>query len=384
MKTSGRRGRGALVSYATLTNANEFLMFPATDLRIFVKGTQLDAGLKVDDGQWHHVCVTWSSNGGNWVYYDNGAEYTSGSGLESGKCITGGGTLLLGQEQDEVGGGFHPLQCLIGRITGFNLWSKALSGDEVAAVFNDCAIGGDIFAWNVADLEIRGDVNEIEGDFCDEPAIPQESDEAGQTLELTSSDTYVGVLRQMPQLSALTSCIWVKTSGPGTKATLVSYAASTHHNEFLMYPAGGLKIFVKGCQVTAGLKVDDDQWHHVCVTWSSNGGNWIYYDNGAKYTYGSGLASGKSITGGGTLILGQEQDEVGGGLDPSQALIGSITGFNFWSNALSGDEVAAVFNDCSIGGDIFAWNVEDLEITGDVTEINVDFCACVLPDLTIA
>ncbi|XP_070546534.1 uncharacterized protein [Ptychodera flava] len=277
-------------------------------------------------------------------------------------------------EQDKVGGGFDASQALIGSITGFNLWSRALNNDEIAAVWKDCSIGGDIFAWNVADFNISGDVTETKGNFCDKPAVHKQSEEAGQTLELTSADTYVSALGQIPALAALTSCIWVKTSADGAKATLVSYAASTHDNEFLLYTTSGLKIFVKGTKKTTDLKVDDGKWHHVCVTWTSNGGTWIYYDNGAQYTSGSGLQSGKTITGGGSLILGQEQDKVGGGLDASQALLGSITGFSLWSRTLSGDEVAEVFNDCSIGGDVFAWGVSDLYIGGDVLRISDGMC----------
>ncbi|XP_070552451.1 neuronal pentraxin-2-like [Ptychodera flava] len=124
-------------------------MDPAASLMLYVKGTQLSADLNVADGQWHHVCATWSSNGGNWAYYDNGAVFRTGSGLRSGDTITGGGIITLGQEQDEVGGKLDPTQALIGSITGFNLWSRVLSSDEVAAVFNDCSIGGDVFSWDL-------------------------------------------------------------------------------------------------------------------------------------------------------------------------------------------------------------------------------------------
>ncbi|XP_070546514.1 neuronal pentraxin-1-like [Ptychodera flava] len=146
-------------------------MYRTSGLYIFVKGKSKSTDLKVNDGQWHHVCVTWSSNGGNWMYYDNGAPYTSGSGLQSGKCITGGGSIMLGQEQDSVGGGLDPSQALLGRITGFNLWSRALSGDEVAEVFKDCSIGGDVFTWDLSDLTITGDVIRRSDRVCGELMI---------------------------------------------------------------------------------------------------------------------------------------------------------------------------------------------------------------------
>ncbi|XP_070545055.1 uncharacterized protein [Ptychodera flava] len=374
VKTSGPGPKMSLVSYAVSGSDNEFVMYPAAGLFMFVKGSKVSVGLKVDDSQWHHVCATWSSNGGNWAYYDNGAVFETGSGLKNGRTITGGGSLVLGQEQDRVGGGFSSSQALIGSITGFNVWSKTLSVAEVANVYKDCSIGGDVYAWDISNLEITGDVTESQDGVCDDTAVYTESPEGGKTLVLTSTDTFVRVLRPIPAMAAVTACLWVKTSPPGTKATLVSYAASTHHNEFVMYPAASLMLYVKGTKLSADLNVADGQWHHVCATWSSNGGNWAYYDNGAVFRTGSGLRSGNTITGGGIITLGQVQDKVGGKLDPTQALIGSITGFNLWSRALRSDEVAAVFNDCSIGGDVFSWDLSDLQITGDVTRSSDGVC----------
>ena len=39
--------------------------------------------------------------------------------------MTGGGSLVLGQEQDSVGGRFSSLESFTGQLAKFQLWSKS-------------------------------------------------------------------------------------------------------------------------------------------------------------------------------------------------------------------------------------------------------------------
>ena len=56
--------------------------------------------------------------------------------------------------------------------------------------------------------------------------------------------------------------------------------------------------------VSTTLTLNDASWHHVCVTWQSDGGQWKVYVDGFLLKYGTGLATGTYIVGGGHLILG--------------------------------------------------------------------------------
>ena len=52
--------------------------------------------------------------------YDNGAIAFSGV-LQASYSLHTGGTMVLGQEQDELGGGFQSGQAVVGEIFSFNI-----------------------------------------------------------------------------------------------------------------------------------------------------------------------------------------------------------------------------------------------------------------------
>lgn len=55
--------------------------------------------LSVNDGKWHHVCVTWSTRDGQWEAYQDGVLRGSGLNLSPWHPIKPGGVFILGQEQ---------------------------------------------------------------------------------------------------------------------------------------------------------------------------------------------------------------------------------------------------------------------------------------------
>ncbi|XP_077977284.1 neuronal pentraxin-1-like [Glandiceps talaboti] len=236
------------------------------------------------------------------------------------------------------------------------MWSKALSAAEIFDVYTDCSIGGDVFRWRPASLDISGDATLTCTDVC----------ECTNAVILPTTNTEVVVQTSVPQLSALTACIWMKAIG-NQIGTLVSYAVPGTDNEFIMYDTSGLYIFIKAANKKTNLNLNDGTWHHVCATWSSTDGSWSLYNDGGRYDGGTGFKQGSTITGGGTLVLGQEQDVVGGGYDQSQAFTGVLAFFNLWSNALSSSEIAKVHDGFPLDGNVFSWSVEGLAMRGDAS-----------------
>ncbi|XP_077998229.1 neuronal pentraxin-1-like [Glandiceps talaboti] len=196
-------------------------------------------------------------------------------------------------------------------------------------------------------------------------------------LKLESLTTDVAVNTSMPNLTAMTMCSWVKVGdGSGRYDTLVSYYTVSDNDELVLYVLNSLQLYVINTVIYTSLNVADGSWHSLCVTWDSINGDWAVYDNGTMRNSDTGFQSGQTITGGGTLILGQGQDSLRGGYDPSRALIGTIAYLQIWSRALSADEIAAI--DCCSHGDVYTWNVNDLDIKGDArivySEIYGDDC----------
>ena len=67
----------------------------------------------------------------------------------------------------------------------------------------------------------------------------------------------------------------------------------------------------------AGVKTNE--WYHYCLTWDSSTRNIIIYYNGVAKAAGTRQSvSGRKLSTGGTVILGQDQDKVGGSFSSSQ------------------------------------------------------------------
>ncbi|KPP79451.1 pentraxin-4-like [Scleropages formosus] len=132
---------GTLLSYATEENDNKLVLYGRNSSRQesidFVIGDPAYRELPVGamlDGRWHHLCIIWSSIEGRfWQYVDRRLAST-GSKFQKGYEIQAGGSLVLGQEQDSVGGGFDEAEAFVGRVAGFAVWDRALSPGEVSGI----------------------------------------------------------------------------------------------------------------------------------------------------------------------------------------------------------------------------------------------------------
>lgn len=80
--------------------------------------------------------------------------------------------------------------------------------------------------------------------------------------------------------------------------------------------------------------------------------------DGVLRRQGTGLKTGYTITGGGSLVLGQEQDSVGGGFDANQSFQGSLTNVNVWSSVLTASAIKSLSDSClsTLEGDVYEWS----------------------------
>ena len=76
--------------------------------------------------------------------------------------IRGGGALVLGQEQDSVGGSFDANQSFIGEMTGVNIWDHVKRDQEIVRMSKSCLTGeGNVFKWRDFKTRARGSVKII-------------------------------------------------------------------------------------------------------------------------------------------------------------------------------------------------------------------------------
>ncbi|XP_044782268.2 adhesion G-protein coupled receptor D2 [Bubalus bubalis] len=107
------------------------------------------------DGRWHHVCVTWEQLGGRWSLFADGRRRSGARGLGAGHPLPPGGILVLGQDQDSLGGGFSARDAFSGNLTDFHLWARALSPAQMHRA-RACAPppGGLLFRWDLGALDV--------------------------------------------------------------------------------------------------------------------------------------------------------------------------------------------------------------------------------------
>nr|XP_048292120.1 pentraxin-4 isoform X1 [Myodes glareolus] len=147
-------------------------------------------------------------------------------------------------------------------------------------------------------------------------------------------------------LRALSFCSWVRMAS-GHLGTLLSYATKDNDNKLVLHGRDSLVPgtihFVIGDPIFRELSLRpllDGQWHHICIIWTSMEGKyWLHIDRRIVAT-GSRFREGYEIPPGGSLVLGQEQDTMGGQFDSSEAFVGSISGLAIWDRALIPREVA--------------------------------------------
>ncbi|XP_048100884.1 pentraxin-4 [Alosa alosa] len=144
----------------------------------------------------------------------------------------------------------------------------------------------------------------------------------------------------------LTICTWVRVESR-YMGTLFSYATADNDNMLVLYgrntSSAGSVDFVIGDPAYRELPVQtilDNQWHHLCVIWSSIEGRFWHYIDRRLISTGSRFQNGYEIPPGGTLVLGQEQDSMGGNFDQAEAFVGRLAGFTMWPRVLSPGEIS--------------------------------------------
>lgn len=83
--------------------------------------------------------------------------------MNVGGKISSGGTTVIGQDQDEVGGGFVASQAFVLDVTEVNGWSTVLSRSDIVAQYSNCHITqGSVNWWSQFKAGVHGGVQIVE------------------------------------------------------------------------------------------------------------------------------------------------------------------------------------------------------------------------------
>ncbi|XP_055970268.1 pentraxin-related protein PTX3 [Sorex fumeus] len=158
VKATDVLNRTVLFSYSTQRSPRELQLYlGAGALELLVGGEQgrLRVEIHVAPGAWSHVCGSWSSARGLGALWVNGALVGSAEDLALGHVVPAGGLLQLGQERS---GGSDWGLAFAGWLTGFNIWDRVLSPEEIHAAGGTeaCHIRGNVVGWGVTEIQLHG------------------------------------------------------------------------------------------------------------------------------------------------------------------------------------------------------------------------------------
>nr|XP_006823186.1 PREDICTED: C-reactive protein 1.1-like [Saccoglossus kowalevskii] len=164
----------ALFSYAISdTELNEILAWNLISPKLDIKDERFGVSQTVvNDGKCHHLCFTWTSSTGRWeIYIDGNLDDWGYKG--QGRTIKGNGVLVLGQRQNLLRGRYIAGRAFVGWMTKFNLWKIVLSTSQINDVMNDDSntLVGDVYAWDLNTLDIKGTVEVKHIDICSGGAV---------------------------------------------------------------------------------------------------------------------------------------------------------------------------------------------------------------------
>ncbi|KAG8007138.1 Pentraxin-4 [Nibea albiflora] len=194
-----------------------------------------------------------------------------------------------------------------------------------------------------------------------------------------SAENYVTFSLTLPNLPELSVCLWLRVEAPHV-GTLLSYATNDNDNQLVLYGRNSSSSpsldFVIGDPVHRRLPVSsfmDARWHHLCIVWSSIQGRFWHYNDRRLTSSGSNFRKGWEIAGGGSVVLGQEQDVVGGEFDAAEGFAGQVAGFRVWNRVLSPSEVEGVAEGRGVPRGVVL-DMEDIkEVHGEVQQVA---CEC--------
>lgn len=372
---SSKTSNQSILSGAGSRSSNELIMWftSHTSFRPYIAGGQNGTFTtsSIAGNNWHHLVWTRESDQ-SCLYVDK---------VQQG-CVSQSTvplniqSLILGQEQDSLGGSFSSSQAFDGLIDEILVFDEAISTDDINTIYDnqDAGLGYDgstrtcpisIFPEPVLDIHFdeldwaeTGSIIDISGNDYHANAVNVMPTEGficrAADLSATGIDDYIVLdSGSLNNRSSFSISLWYKTPKTGPQS-LISGARTSQFNELIFWFTSNTRFspWLKGgTQNITTSDISDDEWHHL--VWTRSGSSNEFYRDGVLQSGSVSLSSDVlNIT---SLILGQEQDSHGGSFDTSQAVEGLIDELLIFDEKLSQSEINSIFinqtNGLSYAGD---------------------------------
>ncbi|CAD7701100.1 unnamed protein product [Ostreobium quekettii] len=350
---------------------------------------------------WHHICVTWEFSTGNvTLWFDGHHQQPSAVSLggdirwanesDSGRVDPSisqraqrseKGSLVLGQKQQCLAGCFSEPSAFDGHLANVRVWSRLLLESQVKANMftNDPEDKSGLamaFKLVPAESDKRARAVDSTGDnnlvvdsiapsyqYSDvpliskhgKPAVGPSSGFSGYSLQIHSQQVLISPEFKKFPSEAITIEFWIWSIDTCRTGVPISYAHESNVDAFVISNYNDWHATVMGDEgpdagTSAGLTSTDGRWHHIAVTWESDNGKLVLYDNG-RVAWRAVRAKGQKLPSGGTVVIGSAQGCVGGclstGINADQNgsrygpsdFIGVIDEMRIWSRTLRLKEI---------------------------------------------
>lgn len=122
-----------IVSYATAGVFDDLLILDPKDLKFRVRNTEAKAHVNIIDGSAHVIEISWRNSDGRVQFWLDGVLVSTVTGIATAGAVPSGGSLVLGQDQDSVGGTFQVAESFDGWLDEFAIFNTVLSDDRIKA-----------------------------------------------------------------------------------------------------------------------------------------------------------------------------------------------------------------------------------------------------------
>lgn len=322
--------------------------------------------ITTDADTWNHI--VWTRAGSQNCLYRN--KIFQGCTTQSTATLSIE-SLILGQEQDSVGGSFSSSQAFEGLIDEVIIFESAISQAQIDQIYDNQDVGLD-YDGNVraCPIEVTVPILDYRFDECDytglgSDVIDQSGNFTGSTngvpspinealvnksLDLSQSDTtdWLNVPSgAVDGLDDFTVAVWFKTAVDKSQQEIFhALGDSTSDDELEIYLENDDTVVVKvrddTQDLSSSITLTDDNWHHLVITRVDD--NVCLFVDGAQQECDNSVEAGVlSVTNANAIVIGQEQDSYGGGFSARQSFEGQLDELKIYDVVLSNTEINNIY-----------------------------------------
>ena len=382
---TAKTGTQSFLSGAKTGGDNELIMWFTSDTRFTPYLSNRQNGTRttssIAGNTWRHLVWTHGDNK-SCLFIDKVAQgcitqATSTLNIES---------LILGQEQDSVGGGFSSSQAFDGLLDELVIFDQVIGQQQIEQIYtyqnSGLGLNGEAvacpeippveFATPIANFkfdefeyaDVAGEVIDSIGTYHSRAKLAQPVEgKVCRAIDLSTTGTrdYVVIDKDvLHNKRDFSISLWAKTPKTNNQS-LLSGANSSSQNELIMWFTGHTRFtpYLQDRQngSLSTTTIAGDTWRHLVWTHGTNK-SCLFVDKVAQGCIAQATSELDIVS----LILGQEQDSVGGRFDSSQAYNGLLDELVIFENVIGQEQIDQIYdfqdNGLGLDGEVISCNSE--------------------------